>query len=466
MEHKTDAGNALRFVRQYGDVIRYVAEWKGWLVWDGERWKPDTTGQIMELAKETVRSIYREAGELDSEDNRKELVKWALFSENASRLKALVELAKTDQQVAISSAELDLNTWLLNCTNGTIDLRTGKLRKADKADLITKTTGVEYDPQAECGEFDRFITWAMADRSEMVEFLQRAIGYSLTGDVSERIILFCYGKGRNGKSTLLKTVHHVMGDYGLRVDASIFLQTRRDGSSATPGLAQVRGKRYVFTSEMEDGTHLASALIKTITGDEMISTRRLYKDPEEWMPAFKPWIASNHLPNAPSDDQAIWDRMRLVPFDNRVGDRQQDKELGDKLKAEAPGILAWAVQGCLAWQTDGLSVPDAVAIATAGYRESQDDFASFLEELEELTVPPDMHRSPLHELYGRWARLNGQPVLNVRQFKAQMEAHGYEIATQERYWRLNSERKAARRAALIEDAKGWGTIAEAVRSAR
>ena len=237
----------------------------------------------------------------------------------------MVELAKTDQSVVVSSNKLDQNIWLLNCTNGTIDLRTGEMYEHNKADLITKTTGVEYDPDASAPQFDKFIRWAMLDEEDMLEFLQAAIGYSLTGNVSERVILFCHGAGRNGKSTLLKTLRHIMGDYGLRVDATIFVQGRRDGSSASPGLAQLRGRHYVFTSEMEDGTSFATELIKMVTGDETISTRELYRAPEEWMPQFTPWIASNHLPDIPAEDQAIWDRMRLIPFDNRISDRQQER---------------------------------------------------------------------------------------------------------------------------------------------
>ena len=217
-ENTTDAGNANRFATQHEDRVRYVAEWKkGWIMWDGSRWAPDSRGRVMELAKETARSIYGEAAQCrDNDDQRRRLARWAAQSEGVGRLKAMVELASTDPSLVINAKELDTDPWLLGCVNCTVDLRTNDAKEPDKADLITKSTGVRYDPAAQCPSFVDFVTWTMAGRPELVTFLQQALGYSLTGDVSERVVFFLHGVGRNGKSTLLKTIRHVMGDYGLR----------------------------------------------------------------------------------------------------------------------------------------------------------------------------------------------------------------------------------------------------------
>lgn len=421
----TDTGNAVKLVAQHGENIRYVAEDKQWLRWDGSRWEPDALGRVMELAKETVLSMYLEASTVKDDALRVRISKWASTSLSDSKLTAMVKLARTDPKVALSAASLDANVWLLNCTNGTVDLRTGELHPAERSDLITKTTGIAYNPDAKCPRWDAFILWAMKDRQDLVTYMYRALGMSLSGNVSARLVFFCHGGGDNGKSVTLKTVLHISGDYGQRMQSSTLEAATKSkgGGGASDDIASLKGARFVCTSEIEDGTRLASALLKDLTGDEKLTARHLYKSQFTFQPELHPWIAANHKPLVPSDDQAVWNRLRLIPFDAVVSEADMDPELGDKLKDEAPGILATLVRGCLDWQRDGLPTPAAVLEASASYREEQDTFKDFLDYLADGSF--SMTPSMLRETYSRWAKENDAPKLSQRAFKSHMEARGW-----------------------------------------
>ena len=435
----TDAANGARLVKMQGENIRYVSEWKQWVIWDRTRWRRDTLGEIMELAKETAASIYGEAQEAAKKGDSVAgwLAKWATDSLNMARLNAMVKAASTVEDVAISATILDRSPWLLATPDGTVDLRTGDIRPADPADLITKSTAVGLDPGATCPQWEAFIRWAMLDRDELVEYVQRTLGYSLTGDVSERLVFFLHGSGRNGKSTLLKVFRHILGDYAIRVKAEVFEKpTYAKGSGgANPDIADLHGVRFVSTSEVEDGTRLATALLKDLVGDETLRARDLYKSNVEFMPEFKPWIGANFKPSVSSDDQAIWDRLRLIPFDARVEQRDVDRQLGDKLKAEGPGILAWALRGCLDWQAHGLTEPGPVMEATAAYRDEMNIFPGFLESIMESVAPVNFSATGLREHYNRWARENDADTMSQRDFKAHMKAHGWTFARDgDRQW--------------------------------
>ncbi len=426
----TDAANAGRLVNRHRSTIRYVAEDRQWLVWDGTKWKPDTLGQVMELAKDTVLAMYTEAAEFKDDDyKRKRFVQHATSSLSANRLSAMVRLATTDPDVAVSAASLDSHIWLLNCTNGTVDLRTGELRPADPADMITKTTGVEFDPTATCSQWEAFIAWAMLGRADLVTFTHRVLGMALSGDTSERLVLFLHGIGKNGKSVTLKTVRQVVGDYGQRMQSNTLEAATfaKGGGGASDDIASLKGARFVYTSEVEDGTKLATALLKDLTGDERLRARHLYRSSFEFMPEFTPFIAANHKPLVPSDDQAVWDRLRLVPFDARVSEVDKDVRLFDKLVAESSGILAWLVRGCVDWQRHGLPTPADVVMATKDYRDEMNTFADFLDSVAENKF---VDRSPtaLRDQYNRWSRdggtTDGEPM-SQREFRRHMEASGW-----------------------------------------
>ena len=426
---KYDVNQAERFILMYGHLVRYVAEDKGWYVWDGTRWEEDIVGSAPELGKAMAKTLMKLA--IDRGDVVKTRDVEPLL--NVTKMKSTLESAKTDARVAVSAEQLDSDIWALNCANGTVDLRTGELRPHNPDDLITKTTGIDYDPDAPCPQWFAFTAWAMQSRMELVTFLQRAIGMSLSGDTSERMILFCHGSGKNGKSVLLKTIREVLGSgYAQRMQSSTLeaVTFKKGGSSHSDDIAQLKGARFVYTSEMEEGSRFATAIVKDLTGDERLRARQIYKAGFEFMPEFTPWIAANHKPNVTAEDQAIWDRLRLIPFDARVPDDEVDRDLGRKLKDEAVGILAWAVKGCVDWHREGLNKPDEVIAATLGYREEMDVFADFLRYVVE--IGPNMSRAPvmLRGTYHAWAKENVErddPLykLSQRGFKAHMEGHGW-----------------------------------------
>lgn len=426
----TDTGNALRLVRNVGTRIHWIPEWREWVAFDDTHWVRNADSPMMQMAKSTARRIYEEAAAEGLDTSVSDaLSKWAKQSRNAQRLTAMINLAKDEPGVEISADRFDCNPWLLNCNNGTVDLRTGKLKKASRSDLITKSTGVIFDPQAECPEWEAFVRWTMQDDPDLVSFIQRAAGYSLTGDVSERVIFFLHGTGRNGKSTLLETIAWVMGDYATHTAATTFQQSRSSGGSTNPEVVQLKGARFVTSSEIEDGSKLAVSLVKNITGNEKISARPLYKEPIQFIPQFKAWIATNYKPTIPADDQAIWDRLRLIPFERRISAEEMDRDLASKLRGEAAGILAWAVRGVVEWQEHGLEVPTEVKVATNRYREEMDSFSDFVEWLriaeEEYSILINYQPDPLRKAYNSWSKENNAPYLNQREFTKRMTEHHF-----------------------------------------
>ena len=379
----TDQGNGERLVARHGQDLRYCHLWGKWLVWDGRRWAVDDTAEVERRAKATIRAIYSEAAAVVGDDEaskaqRRALASWAGKSESRGKLEAMIKQAASEPGVAVAPDDLDRDPWLLNVQNGTLDLRTGQLRPHNRADLITKLCPVEYHADAGAPTWAAFLARIMDGNTDLVTFLQRAIGYSLTGSIRERFFVIAYGEGDNGKTTLLETIQALLGDYASRTPTET-LMLRRDGNIPND-LARLKGARFVFASEVEQGRRLAVSLIKDMTGGDTITARFMRAEFFEFRPEFKIWLATNHKPRIPDTNQAIWRRIRLVPFAVSIPKAEQDKKLPEKLLAELPGILAWAVRGCLDWQRDGLDAPAEVEQATADYRAESDEMAAWLAE--------------------------------------------------------------------------------------
>ena len=375
--HHTDLGNARRLVALYGHNLRYCSKWKQWLVWDNSRWVPDDTGEVQRLAKATIEFIHSEAGSM-ANGAAIELRRHALRSESEARLRAMVELAKTEPGIPVTPEELDADPWLLNCLNGTLNLRTGELLSSHREHLCTKQVPVDFDPQATCPVWEAFLNRIMKGRAELIRFLQRGIGYSLTGMTNEQVLFLFYGTGANGKSTFIETVRHLLGDYAQQADFSTFLE--RKGDSPRNDLASLKGARFVAAVEAAEGRQIAESVIKQATGGDTIRARFLFKEFFEYKPQFKLFLVANHKPKVTGTDEAIWRRIRLAPFEVTIPAGERDKELPDKLRRELPGIMAWAVRGCLDWQANGLGEPVEVSTATAAYRQEMDMLAEFLND--------------------------------------------------------------------------------------
>ncbi len=374
----TDTGNAERFAHQHRDRVRYVKPWKTWLVWTGVRWQKDETGEVERLAKEVLRSIYDEAAKGEDAEKRTKLATWAKASEHANRRAAMLTLARSENGIAIAPADLDRDLWLLNTITGTIDLRTGDLHVHDPRDLITKLSPVEYDPDATCPIYDTFLRRIMEGDDSLTEYVERFIGYSLTGDIRHHHLPIGWGGGANGKSSLFDTALFIFGDYAAPAPDSLL--TSRSHDEHPTEIAGLQGLRLIIASETEEGRKLKVAMVKKLTGDAILTGRFMRGDFFNFPRTHKTILVTNCRPRVSEDSTAIWRRLRLIPFTVTIPPAEQDKSLPDKLKAEAPGILARWVRACLRWQAAGLDLaePEAVTTATDDYRGNEDVLADFI----------------------------------------------------------------------------------------
>jgi putative DNA primase/helicase len=442
----THVANARRIARHYAQTLRYVLG-RGWITWTGQFWRPDptadgalATGFVSGLARkiaEEAAVLYTAAANTSTDEERKALYaraeargKWAYQSENATVIAAGLKLAKRD--LLIEHDRIDSSPWLFNCQNGTIDLRTGQIQAHNPMDLITHLAPVTYDAHATCPTWEKFLGEVFKDDTEMVAFLQRALGWSLTGVVQDRALFFLYGsQGNNGKTTLVETYRDVLGTWGeesfgyaRKVDVTTFMKSKNHDDNLRK-VCQLAGARFTYSSEIDEEHRLNEQLIKDMTGGDTLEARRLYNEPFTFKPTFKPWMYGNHKPEIRGTDDALWSRVKLVPFEVCFVDRI-DLTLPDKLRAELSGILNWAIQGCLAWQQEGLKPPERVQTATRQYREEQDTIGRFIRECchtgEEYM---QCKASILYAAYERWANDNNHEVLNQKRFGSYLTAHGY-----------------------------------------
>jgi putative DNA primase/helicase len=401
----TDSANADAIVIEHGAGYRYVIEWKEWIVWTGMRWEMQgAAGRVRRAAMLTARLEYfrtlgtlrslnaelkpllldatRDADRIEALEasikHQKQLLKWHEQSQNQARLEAAARILET--RLVVAKADLDRDPWLFNVRNGTIDLRTGDLRDHASSDLITQLSDIDYDPAAKAPTWDAFIFKAMRGSMPMRLYLQRLVGYTLTGTTTEHVLVFHYGNtGSNGKSTFLTALRSLMGDYGCSAPRTLLFESRTGADPHPTELARLYGKRLATCSEVPENVELAEAKVKDLTGGDVLSVRRMNENFWDLIPSHTLHAAGNHKPIIKGTDGGIWRRIKLVPWLNRITDEEKDQDLGVKLAAERPGILAWAVRGCLAWQETGLEEPAEVTDAGAEYRSESDVLGAFFD---------------------------------------------------------------------------------------
>lgn len=422
----SDAGNAERMAYLYGADLKFCAQWGKWLVWSGKRWEVanDGAATVYQYAIETVRAIQREALEHSDPDKRKALGQWGFKCEEKKRLDSMVALCAKLPGIPITVDSLDAHPELLNLANGTYNLERHALEPHSRDHLLTAIAPVSYDPEAQCPAWRKFLSRILEDNADLLAYIQRATGCTLDGSKSEKCFFFLYGPGGdNGKSTLVETLHALFGEYARQMPTES-LMAKNQEAAVNNDIARLRGARMVAASETQDGRRLNEQLVKQITGDDTISARFLHQEYFEFRPQFMVWMHGNHRPEIRGTDDAIWSRVKLIPFNVRIPKSEQDRSLKVKLKEELPGILLWAIEGHRLWQAEGLGEPEGIAQAVAEYRGSEDRLGAFLDE---CTVRHESYSVQCGHLYNRyklWAEANREAIVSQTRFGRQMKERG------------------------------------------
>jgi P4 family phage/plasmid primase-like protien len=424
----TDMGNAERFYRLACGNVRYVEE-KGWLVWNDSYWETSTALAIEAYKAKVVPEIYEEviksAAAHDS-DASKTLAKWAKRSESSAGVNSAMRSASTMKGIHTDLSEFDQNKWLFTVLNGTIDLKTGKLMAHNKDHLITRQAPVIFAPEAQAPIWEAFLARIFNNDRDIIGFIKRAIGYSLTGFMNEDCWFLCHGSGANGKSVLMKTIQDMMGGYACAGAPGLLMQPRGGSEKHPTELADLQKKRFVVCQESESGDRLAEAALKRITTCDNIKARFMGKDFFEFEPTHKLWLSTNHVPKIRDTTDSTWRRIRLIPFEVVIPPKERDGELLNKLKEEWPGILNWAIEGCLEWQRDKLNAPEKVLKATSEYRKEEDIVAGFLDDVCYEKPGEFTFASDLYAAYHKWCRENGEEPKNQHAFGRAMTEKGYQ----------------------------------------
>lgn len=430
----SDIGNAQVLAHQHRYELRYCFDLGCWLRWTGKYWKLDDKAGLERIAENTVRSFPMEAADTPDRTERKGILQWAAKSGNRNRIKAMCEQARHRMQV--DQEKLDADEAVINVDGMVIDLRSGATRPAISDDFCTKILTAKYDPAAECPQFLAFIDRIMAGSEDLIGYLQRAMGYSLTGSTREQCFFIAHGSGANGKSVFLNLFRKMSGTYGLNVPMKTLMTTSNSGGVQND-IARLRGARMVTAMEGESNQKIAESLVKQLTGGDAMTARFLFKEYFEFIPEAKLWMATNHKPKVSGDDLTIWRRIHLIPFNVVIPVEERDGELPRKLEEESPGILNWAVKGAVDWFENGLMPPDEVLSATNAYRNEMDTFLQFSSDIIVSQPGSKTLKASVYDAYCNWRREEGGEELNKNELGARMKRLGFEEKRERgaRYWR-------------------------------
>ena len=433
---ETDYDNARRLIQHHGQDFRYCPETATWYEWTGGCWQK-SIGGVERRAIETARSLYPEAAKITEDSARQHFLQHVRYSLSRKGIVNAIWVAQHQQEVSVRLDQLDSDPMLLTVVNGSLNLKTGELRPHRREDLTTKLAPVEYRADAKAPRFQKFLK-RIHPKNSTRKFLQRVLGYAVTGAVFEKIVLILYGSGDNGKTTFLEIVRYVLGDYAGQILINTLMANRGEVSAAARSdLADLRGKRFVTSSEAEAGQELAEAQLKYLTGMGRIKAKRMRKDHFEFDPTHKLLIDANHKPVIRGTDDAIWNRILLLPFEVKIPKGEQDGQLLDRLKVEASGILRWLVEGCLAWQTEGLAPPEEIRSAVAAYRLKMDPVARFLSCCVQ-GPRSQVTKDGLHKYFLAWCDKSDEKPISKRSFGGKLRAKGFETfrgTGGTRYWK-------------------------------
>jgi putative DNA primase/helicase len=441
----TDSGNGERLVKMYGEDIRFCHEFKKWLLWDGRRWGVDTdAATVTQKAKNVARLLYHQADRLSDSALQRSVRMHARDSESQGAITAALNRAKSEPGMSISAIDLDSHRYLLNCKNGVVDTRTGEVLPFERKYYITKLCHYEpnpaSDPEKACPRFLKFLNWTMGETPDMGEnleervtrmvgFLQKALGYALTGDVSEKAAFIFYGaKGNNGKTTLLTLISTLLSEYSTQLDINTLMTSKFTDNNVRADMARLHGARFVITSEVDDGQRLSERLMKYLTaGMGKITACRKFENPFEFTATHKIFMDCNYRPEVKGADEAIWTRLKCVSFLQRIGatDPAINKALLETLLAEGDGILSWLIRGTMRWWREK-SLGDPIEVKTAGmeWREADDPLRPFLEECCDIDPENWVRCKDFTKAYQQWCKDNSEPQLKSNRLLQRLEMKG------------------------------------------
>jgi putative DNA primase/helicase len=422
-EPQTELGYAHRLIHVYGDRLRYVPVWRRWLVWDGTHWADDTTGQAKRWMKAISRRIYTDALAIVDDQQRKAALNLARRGESSAGISGALTLASTHEAIAISPEDLDADPFVINCANGTLDLRTGQLSAHNPGDLLTKITAAAYDPTARGAEWSKFLQRVQPELV-MREFLARLIGHALEGRTTAHVLpIFC-GEGANGKGTFINAVITALGDYADAADPDLL--TARSFDAHPTGTADLFGLRLAILHETDAGRRLAEATVKRLTGGDRLKARRMREDFWSFEPSHTFVMLTNHKPLVSGTDEGIWRRIRLVPWPVVIPAAERDEDLGQRLALEADVILTWIIDGYRDWRARGLDEPEPVTSATHGYRIESDVLGRFLDERCFLGPNFTVRSSELFNIWSGWCAREGEETGTNKAFTGALQGRGYD----------------------------------------
>ncbi len=429
----TEFYNADRFVEAYKGKVLYCKLWDTWLVYRDGRWQRDNTEEVLALAKKVVLSYYGQAEKITDDNERKALIKWALKSETKTALNNMIDLARHD--LAVLPEEFDKDLYLLNLKNGTYDLIADTLLAHNPEHLLSQMADVEFNSNAECPKWLEFLNTIFKGNQDLINFIQKAVGYSLSGDTGEDCFFILYGTGMNGKSTFLNTIQTILGDYAIQARAETFLSKDRD--YIPNDIARMNKKRLVIATEFPEGKRVNENLIKSLTGRDTISARFLRQEFFDFSPTFKLWIGTNHKPVVYENTIAFWRRVKLIPFEVQIPEESRIPHYEDILLQERSGILNWALEGWRRWRTEGLGTTDKITEAVKAYREDMDILEEFIQERCLEGAEYSVVFKDLYKAYTDWATENKEQPISKQAFSRRLEERGYKPyrSMRERGWK-------------------------------
>lgn len=428
-----DTGNAQRFVDLFGDKVRYCYTDKRWLWYDGRKWCTDMTGAVKRLADKAVAcmsaelKVYEQTDADEGTDMAKAFEKHMKSSRSNKSKNAM--LNEVMHHVPILPSQLDRYKAALNTPGGVIDLKSGALAPHDPKNYFTKITAVEYSENADCPRWTAFLDDIFGGDKDLIRYVQKAVGYSLTGATSEQCAFFLYGTGRNGKSTFIDIIRDIFGDYAANIQPETIMVRSNQSTAINSDIARLKGARLVTSVEPNEGVRINEGLLKQLTGDDTVTARKLYGDEFEFKPEFKLWMATNHKPVIRGTDTGIWRRIHMIPFTVQIPEEKIDRRLKYKLSAELTGIFRWAVEGCLLWQKEGLKMPRAVLEEVREYRREMDVISAFVEDKCTVGKGLSVKSSQLFAAYLNWAEQNNEYRMSSTKFGMELAKRFEKVKT-------------------------------------